>query len=89
MFVPDVVVYTISALMLLGRGDVVAGLDTLVYCLFNPARPRRLRLEREKGEEESDETSDSEDPNSEESNSEDEDDLDFEEDLECEVKKNK
>ena len=82
MFVPDYIVYTLSALLFLGRGDVVAGLDTIVYCLVNPARPRRLRevgttdVERESSDgEEAEIVSESEGESGEESG----DDVDFEE----------
>lgn len=84
MFVPDCVVYTVSALLFIGRGDVVAGLDTIVCCLFNPALPRRLRDVERESEGKSDSSSDGE---SEVEGEEEDDDLDFENSLEREEEK--
>ena len=74
MFVPDCIVYTVSALLFIGRGDVVAGLDTIVFCLMNPARPRRLRDGTQPRELEEEESSGGEEGS--------ENELDFEEDFE-------
>ena len=88
MFVPDCVVYTVSALLFIGRGDVVAGLDTIVCCLFNPALPRRLRdVERGRGRESEGESEGESESERELEGEEEDDDLDFENSLEREEEK--